>query len=537
MQFKYRLLKAIDVAGLQILDPVIRLIYREEPKVQLKRIGLYIVIPTLTFIAFIGIWAWLAPLHTTKAGEVPTPSVVWSAAKGILRFHDREETKASDFSLGPKERAIALEKVNARIAELEPLAKEANTALTAAEEAARARLTTAVAPLNEAYLSKRKEFAAASKERDTAIFALSESLKPGDAANAQKLLDVVADNQAKTAAEAEIITQLREARKNAQDSRDPALIAARQASNVIEEELQFLRKRQDLLTTGSGAIRAEEAAVALTAAEAAYVAAATPAERVTAARAVLAQRDALAQIRATNYSKPWTLPAQIGRSLRCMFVGFLIASFIAIPVGLLCGLSPVVMAALTPLISLFKPVSPIVWLPILSIIVGGFIPVPEHSAILDFFNHIPGLAGSSVNAAFLSSALTVALCSLWPTLVNTALGVAAVDKDHMNVAKVLRLGVWARLFKIVIPSALPLIFAGLRISLGVGWMVLIAAELLSSSEGVGKFVWDMFNNGSSQTFAQMFVVVFVVGVVGLALDRIMIVFQRLVSFDGAPTSL
>jgi nitrate/nitrite transport system permease protein len=93
------------------------------------------------------------------------------------------------------------------------------------------------------------------------------------------------------------------------------------------------------------------------------------------------------------------------------------------------------------------------------------------------------------------------------------------------------------LFKIVIPSALPLIFAGLRISLGVGWMVLIAAELLSSSEGIGKFVWDMFNNGSSQTFAQMFVVVFVVGIVGLILDRTMIVFQRLVSFDDAPTAI
>ena len=84
---------------------------------------------------------------------------------------------------------------------------------------------------------------------------------------------------------------------------------------------------------------------------------------------------------------------------------------------------------------------------------------------------------------------------------------------------------------------MPLIFAGLRISLGVGWMVLIAGELLSSSPGLGKFVWDMFNNGSSETFAQMFVVVFFVGVIGLLLDRMMIVFQRMVSFDGAPTAI
>ncbi|MEM6798969.1 MAG: ABC transporter permease, partial [Planctomycetota bacterium] len=83
----------------------------------------------------------------------------------------------------------------------------------------------------------------------------------------------------------------------------------------------------------------------------------------------------------------------------------------------------------------------------------------------------------------------------------------------------------------------PLVFAGLRISLGVGWMVLIAAELLSSSEGLGKFVWDQFNNGASDSFAKMVVVVFVVGVIGLILDRMMIAFQRLVSFDGAPTAI
>ena len=189
------------------------------------------------------------------------------------------------------------------------------------------------------------------------------------------------------------------------------------------------------------------------------------------------------------------------------------------------------MAAMSPLISLFKPVSPIVWLPIVFIIIGGF-------NLPDIEGHILGWNISHpTTPAFLASAITVALCSLWPTLVNTALGVASIDKDHVNVARVLRLGFWQRLFKIVIPSALPLIFAGLRISLGVGWMVLIAAELLSSSPGLGKYVWDMFSNGSSETFAQMFVVVFVVGVIGLLLDRIMIVFQRLVSFDDAATAL
>jgi nitrate/nitrite transport system permease protein len=128
------------------------------------------------------------------------------------------------------------------------------------------------------------------------------------------------------------------------------------------------------------------------------------------------------------------------------------------------------------------------------------------------------------------------MCALWPALVNTALGVSSVENDHINVAKVLRLGLWSRLTKIIIPSSLPLVFAGLRISLGVGWMVLIAAEALSSSEGLGKYVWDQYQNGSSLTFANILLACFVIGIIGFILDRIMIVLQRAVSFDdGAAT--
>jgi nitrate/nitrite transport system permease protein len=135
--------------------------------------------------------------------------------------------------------------------------------------------------------------------------------------------------------------------------------------------------------------------------------------------------------------------------------------------------------------------------------------------------------------SFISSAFTVALCSLWPTLVNTALGVASIDPDHLNVARVLRLDWSTRIRKIVIPSALPLIFAGLRISLGVGWMVLIAAEMLAQNPGLGKFVWDMFQNGSSQTLALIMVAVFTIGLIGFLLDRVMIVLQRLVGYEAA----
>jgi nitrate/nitrite transport system permease protein len=120
--------------------------------------------------------------------------------------------------------------------------------------------------------------------------------------------------------------------------------------------------------------------------------------------------------------------------------------------------------------------------------------------------------------SFLISAVTVTLCSLWPTLINTALGVASIDKDLINVGRVLQLDL-DQDRKLVLPSALPLIFTGLRLSLGVGWMVLIAAEMLAQNPGLGKFVWDEFQNGSSQSLAKIMVAVLTIGIIGFLLDR------------------
>jgi nitrate/nitrite transport system permease protein len=219
-----------------------------------------------------------------------------------------------------------------------------------------------------------------------------------------------------------------------------------------------------------------------------------------------------------RYSGSPTYIDQILTSLKTVFTGFVIASLIAIPLGILCGLSTVIQAALTPLIQIFKPVSPLAWLPIVMIVVGAVYTTDPREAWFE--------------KSFISSAFTVALCSLWPTLVNTALGVASIDKDHLNVARVLKLGWWTRVRKIVLPSSLPLMFAGLRISLGVGWMVLIAAEMLAQNPGLGKFVWDMFQNGSSQTLAQIMVAVFTIGGIGFLLDRVMIALQRSVSYEA-----
>lgn len=218
-----------------------------------------------------------------------------------------------------------------------------------------------------------------------------------------------------------------------------------------------------------------------------------------------------------RYSGAPTYLDQIETSLETVFAGFVLASLVAIPVGVLCGLSKAFYNAVNPFVQIFRPVSPLAWLPIVMILVSALCASAD-----------PWLPKS-----FISSAITVALCSLWPTLINTAIGVSSIDNDHLNVARVLRLSWGVRLRRIVLPSALPYIFTGLRLSLGVGWMVLIAAEMLAQNPGLGKFVWDMFQNGSSETLALIMVAVFTIGIIGFVLDRVMLVLQQLVSYDPA----
>jgi nitrate/nitrite transport system permease protein len=223
------------------------------------------------------------------------------------------------------------------------------------------------------------------------------------------------------------------------------------------------------------------------------------------------------QVVRRKFSASPTYFDQILTSIKTVFFGFVVASLIAIPIGILCGMSRTFQAAVNPMVQIFKPVSPLAWLPLVMIVVGALYTTDPAEAWFE--------------KSFVSSALTVALCSLWPTLVNTAIGVTSIDKDHLNVARVLNLPWGTRVRKIVVPSSLPYIFAGLRISLGVGWMVLIAAEMLAQNPGLGKFVWDMFQNGSSQTLARIMVAVFTIGLIGFALDRIMVMLQRAVTYQ------
>ncbi|WP_066225514.1 ABC transporter permease [Formosa haliotis] len=204
---------------------------------------------------------------------------------------------------------------------------------------------------------------------------------------------------------------------------------------------------------------------------------------------------------------------QIIMSLKTVFAGFLLALVIAVPLGVLIGLSPTLKSAFNWFIQIFKPVSPVVWYLLVFMIVKTI------------------LIDSNDDSSFIISFISVGFCSMWATLVNTAMGVSSVDKDYLNVAKVLKLGPIQNVFKVILPSALPLIFTGLKITLSVAWMVLIAIELLAQSPGLGSFVWEEFQNGANDSNSKIIVAMFVIGIIGFLLDRIMLTIQNAVSFN------
>ncbi|MGH1420526.1 MAG: ABC transporter permease [Hyphomonas sp.] len=212
----------------------------------------------------------------------------------------------------------------------------------------------------------------------------------------------------------------------------------------------------------------------------------------------------------TGYTGKRTFYQQIWTSLQTVAFGFFLAVVIGAPLGIMMGMSKTFNSALNPLIQIFKPVSPLAWLPIVTMVVSASVAT-----------------GGGISKSFLTSAITVTLCSIWPTLINTSLGVASIDKDLVNVGKVLKLKPSTQVTKLVLPSALPLIFTGMRLSLGVGWMVLIAAEMLAQNPGLGKFVWDEFQNGSSNSLAKIMVAVLVIGIIGFLLDRVMYALQTM----------
>lgn len=193
-------------------------------------------------------------------------------------------------------------------------------------------------------------------------------------------------------------------------------------------------------------------------------------------------------------------------SLRRVLLGFLLGAVVAIPVGFLIGMSKQAMMALNPVIQIFKPVSPLAWLPI---------------------------ALAIFNLADPSAIFVIFITSLWPTIINTALGVSSVSQDYLDVARVLEMSRWRRITKIIWPASLPYIFTGLRISLGIAWLVIVAVEMLTGGIGIGFFVWDEW---SRLNLSSVFLAVFVIGITGLLLDVALGKVQELVTRRRQSTS-
>jgi nitrate/nitrite transport system permease protein len=188
-------------------------------------------------------------------------------------------------------------------------------------------------------------------------------------------------------------------------------------------------------------------------------------------------------------------------SLRRVGIGFGLGSLIAIPLGLLMGSSKTLMAIINPVVQILRPVSPLAWFPL-------------------------GLAIFKDSPA--ASIFMIFICSLWPTVINTAFGVSAIPQDHKNVGKAFGFSRWKYLTKIMIPFTLPHILTGLRLAIGVAWMVIVAGEMLSGGMGLGYFVWEEGFNGGN--VGKIIVAIIIIGIVGLILDKLFMALQKKFSY-------
>src|ERR1043165_9778508 len=182
---------------------------------------------------------------------------------------------------------------------------------------------------------------------------------------------------------------------------------------------------------------------------------------------------------------------QLAFSIARVGLGYLLAVLVAIPIGFLTGMSPLMSRALDPFIQVLKPISPLAWMP---------------------------LALYTIKDSSLSAIFVIFICSVWPMLINTAFGVAAVRKEWLNVARTLEVGTFRRAFTVILPAAAPTIVTGMRISIGIAWLVIVAAEMLVGGTGIGYFVWNEWNNLS---ITNVIIAILVIGLVGMVLDQLL----------------
>jgi len=191
---------------------------------------------------------------------------------------------------------------------------------------------------------------------------------------------------------------------------------------------------------------------------------------------------------------------QLAHSLGRVGLGYLLAMLLAVPLGFVIGMSPLTYRALDPFIQILKPISPLAWMPI---------------------------ALYTIKDSSISGVFVIFICSVWPMLINTAYGVAAVRRDWLNVAKTLEVKPLRRAFAVILPAAAPTILTGMRISMGIAWLVIVAAEMLVGGTGIGYFVWNEWNN---LNLANVIFAILTIGVVGMALDLAIGRLQKLVTY-------
>lgn len=191
---------------------------------------------------------------------------------------------------------------------------------------------------------------------------------------------------------------------------------------------------------------------------------------------------------------------QLAYSLARVGAGYFLAALIAIPLGFLIGMSPLLYRALDPFIQVLKPISPLAWMPI---------------------------ALYTIKDSTTSAIFVIFICSVWPMLINTAFGVAGVRKDWLNVARVLEVSPLRKAFLVILPAAAPTIITGMRISMGIAWLVIVAAEMLIGGTGIGYFVWNQWNNLS---LGNVIFAVLMIGIIGMLLDLMFARLQRKVTY-------
>ena len=191
---------------------------------------------------------------------------------------------------------------------------------------------------------------------------------------------------------------------------------------------------------------------------------------------------------------------QLGYSILRVLLGYLLAVMVAIPLGFMIGMSPLISRAVDPFVQVLKPISPLAWMP---------------------------LALYTIKDSNISAIFVIFICAIWPMLINTAFGVASVRKEWISVARTLEVGPIRQAFTIILPAAASTILTGMRISIGIAWLVIVAAEMLVGGTGIGYFVWNEWNNLS---ITNVIIAILVIGVVGMIFDQLLARLTRLVTF-------